>query len=129
MPAEEEEPMPRTVRELAEAYWAAEERRDIDAIMALYHDDAVYRDAGGQVQGAKALRAWYERSAADYPRLHVEILREYPDGDASAIEFDASLWDRDGHRSIIRGVNVFQASADRFTSVRSYEDPPAPADD
>ncbi len=118
-----------TVRELAEAYWAAEERRDIDAIMALYHDDAVYQDAGGRVVGAAALRAWYERSAADYPRLTVAILREFPDGDASAIEFDASLWDRDGRRCIIRGMNLFVVSGDRFSSVRSYEDPPALADD
>jgi limonene-1,2-epoxide hydrolase len=127
MPAEEDR-MP-TVRELAEAYWAAEERRDIDAIMALFHEDAVYQDAGGRVHGAPALRAWYERSAADYPRLRVDILHEYRDRDGSAIEFDASLWDGDGRRSIIRGVNVFQVSGDRFTSVRSYEDPPSPADD
>jgi limonene-1,2-epoxide hydrolase len=114
-----------TVRELAEAYWAAEERRDIDAIMVLYQPDAVYQDAGGRVEGAAALRAWYERSATDHPRLHVDILREFPDADASAIEFDASLWDREGRRFIIRGMNVFQVSGDRFTSVRSYEDPPA----
>jgi ketosteroid isomerase-like protein len=116
-----------TVRDLAEAYWAAEERRDIDAIMALYHPDAVYQDAGGRVEGAAGLRAWYERSAATYPRLTVDILREYPDGDGSAIEFDATLWDRDGRPFVIRGINVFQVSDGRFRSVRSYEDPPTPA--
>ena len=36
----------RTPREVAESYWAAECRRDIDAVMAHYNDDATYRDAG-----------------------------------------------------------------------------------
>ena len=31
--------------------WAAEERRDVDAIMALYDPDASYEDAGGRVEG------------------------------------------------------------------------------
>lgn len=118
-----------TVRELAEAYWAAEERRDIDAVIALYHDEAVYQDAGGRVEGTAALRTWYERSATDYPRLRVDILGEYPGGGGSAIEFEASLWDRDGRRWVIRGMNVFGVSDGRLTSVRSYEDPPALADD
>ena len=119
---------PHTVRALAEAYWAAEVRRDLDAILALYHEDAVYQDAGGRVAGMAALRAWYERSARDYPRLHVEIVREFPaaDGTAAALEFHADLWDAAGQHVVIRGVNVFQVADGRFTAVRSYEDPPAP---
>jgi ketosteroid isomerase-like protein len=119
---------PQSVRDLAEAYWTAEERRDLGAVLALYHPDAVYQDAGGRVQGAAALRAWYERSAAQYPRLRVEILAEYPAGDASAIEFRAILWDAEDRPFEILGVNLFRVADGRFISVRSYEDPPTPVD-
>jgi ketosteroid isomerase-like protein len=118
-----------TVRGLAEAYWAAEERRDVDAIMALYDPDATYEDAGGRVSGLRAIREWYVRSVATYPRLTVDIVREYTDGDGSAIEFFATLWDHDGRPVVIRGVNAFQVRDGRFTSVRSFEDPPTPAND
>ena len=42
----------RSVRSLAESYWAAEAQRDIDAVMSHYHSDATYQDAGGRRHGA-----------------------------------------------------------------------------
>ena len=122
-------PRPWTVRELAEAYWAAEERRDVDAIMALYDPDASYEDAGGRVEGLGPIRAWYLRSVATYPRLTVDIVREYTDSDGSAIEFHATLWDHDGRAFVIRGINAFQVRDGRFTSVRSFDDSPTPVPD
>ena len=92
----------RTPREVSESYWAAECRRDVDAVMAHYHADATYQDAGGLLRGHAEIRQFYEASARDYPGLEVTILREFPgSADASAV--------RDG----------------KFTSVRCYEDPPS----
>ncbi len=116
---------PGQVRSLAESYWAAEEHRDLDAIMSHYHPDATYQDAGGRREGLDQIQAFYASSIADYPSLQVDIVREFPDGDGSAMEFTATLWDADGHAFVIRGVNVFQVVDGRFSSVRSYEDPPA----
>ena len=44
------------------------------------------------------IRSCYEESVAAYPGLEVEIVREFPLGDTSAIEFDAVLVDGAGFR-------------------------------
>lgn len=117
----------RSPRLVSESYWAAECRRDIDAVLAHYHPDAVYEDAGGRCDGLAAIRSAYEASARTYPGLEVTIVREFPAGDRSALEFDAILIDVDGGRHRVRGVNVVEVQGGRFLSVRSYEDPPVDA--
>ena len=114
----------RTVRELAESYWAAEERRDVDAIVAHYHPDATYQDGGGRRRGLDEIRAFYRTSAADHPAITVRILEDYPVEGGAAVEFHAELTDPDGRTWVIEGVNLFRVRDDRFTSVRSYEDAP-----
>lgn len=114
-------------REVSESYWAAECRRDIDGVMGHYLPDASYEDAGGRRVGAAAIRQAYEESARAYPGLEVKIVREFTlDADCGALEFDAVLIDSAGTRFRVRGVNVVTLRDGRFTSVRSYEDAPAP---
>jgi ketosteroid isomerase-like protein len=114
----------RTPREISESYWAAECRRDIDAVMEHYHADATYEAPDGLRRGEVEIRATYEESARAYPGLEVEIVREFPLGDRAALEFDAILIDAAGGRHRVRGVNVVLVRDGRFVSVRSYEDPP-----
>jgi ketosteroid isomerase-like protein len=117
----------RTPREVSESYWAAECRRDVDAVMAHYHPDATYRDGGGLLRGQAEIRGFYEGSARDYPGLEVTILREFPGSpDASALEVYAVLTDPEGRRFEIRGLCVMAVRDGRFTSVRCYEDPLIP---
>ena len=121
---------PTTLRALAEAYWAAEERRDVDGVMALYQPDATYQDNDGLRRGTAELRGFFEGSAEAYPWLQVTIVREFPSptGDATAIEFDALLRDQAGQAWRILGVNVFERRGDRLVAVRSFEDRPVRAD-
>jgi ketosteroid isomerase-like protein len=115
----------RTPREVSESYWAAECRRDIDAVMAHYHPDATYEDSGGLRRGHAEVREAYVDSARDYPGLEVEIVREFTaTPDSSSLEFSAVLIDAAGRRFRVRGVNVVVVRDGRFVSVRSYEDPP-----
>ena len=125
----------RTPREVSESYWAAECRRDIDGVMAHYHPDATYQDAGGPLHGQAEIRGFYEASAREYSGLEVTILREFPGSadasgeastEASALEVYAVLTDHDGRRFEIRGLNVMTVRAGKFTSVRCYEDPLLP---
>jgi ketosteroid isomerase-like protein len=117
----------RTPREVSESYWAAECRRDIDAVMEHYHPDATYEDGGGLRRGHEAIRRAYEESASAYPGLEVRIVREFTNTpDTSGLEFDATLIDAAGTRFRIRGVNVVTVRDGKFVSVRSYEDQPAP---
>ena len=117
----------RTPREVSESYWAAECRRDVDAVMDHYAADATYEDAAGLRRGDVEIRRAYEESAAAYPGLEVRIVREFilpDDPDTSGLEFDAILIDAAGRRFRIRGVNVVSVRDGRFVSVRSFEDPP-----
>ena len=114
-------------RLVSESYWAAECRRDIDAVIAHYQPDASYEDAGGRRVGAIAIRQAYEESARAYPGLEVRIVREFTlDEDRGALEFDAVLIDPAGTRFRVRGVNVVALRDGKFVSVRSYEDAPTP---
>jgi ketosteroid isomerase-like protein len=116
----------RTPREVSESYWAAECRRDIDAVMAHYHADATYEDGAGLRRGQAEIRQAYEASVRDYPGLEVTIVREYTaTADRSGLEFDAVLIDPTGRRFRVRGVNVVVVRDGKYVSVRSYEDPPA----
>jgi ketosteroid isomerase-like protein len=117
----------RTPREVSESYWAAEARRDIDGIMAHYLPDGTYEGPDGLRRGHAEVRAAYEESALTYPGLEVEIVREFPQGDRSAIEFVAVLVDGNGKRFRVRGVNIVEVRDGKFASVRSYEDPPTVA--
>ena len=47
-------------------YFAADARRDIDAIVALFSDDAVVVDEGQTYQGREAIRGWREGAASVY---------------------------------------------------------------
>ena len=117
----------RTPREVSESYWAAECRRDIEAVMAHYHPDATYQDGGGLLSGEAEIRTFYEGSMRDYPGLEVTITREFPGApDASALEVYAVLVDHEGRRFMIHGLNVMTVRDGKFTSVRCYEDPLAP---
>jgi ketosteroid isomerase-like protein len=121
-----ERTMPSTPREVSEAYWAAECRRDVDAVMEFYHPDATYEDSGGLRRGHAEVRRAYEESALAYPGLEVRVLREFRAGiDSSGLEFHAVLIDPAGQRFKVRGVNVVTVRDGRFVSVRSYEDPPS----
>jgi ketosteroid isomerase-like protein len=116
-----------TPREVSESYWAAECRRDIDAVMSHYQPDGWYEDSGGRRQGQAAIRRAYEDSAAAYPGLEVRIVREFiSNPECGALEFDAVLVDAAGRRFRVRGVNVVVLRDGRFVSVRSYEDAPTP---
>ncbi len=117
----------RTPREVSESYWAAECRRDVDGVMAHYHPDGTYQDAGGLRRGHAEIRRAYEDSARDYPGLEVRILREFAGtADSCALEYDAVLIDHHGTRFHVVGVNVVVVHDGIFVSVRSYEDPPTP---
>jgi ketosteroid isomerase-like protein len=117
----------RTPREVSESYWAAECQRDVDAVMAHYHEDATYQDAGGLLRGHAEIRQFYEKSARDYPGLEVTILREFVGSpDSSALEVYAVLIDHEGRRFRIRGLNAMTVRDGKLASVRCYEDPLAP---
>jgi 8-oxo-dGTP diphosphatase len=90
----------RAAQELARAWVAAFNRRDLDGLLALYADDAVHfspklrarqPETGGLVKGKAALRAWWADSFERLPGLHYEARRVTAAGDRLFLEYDRSL--------------------------------------
>lgn len=113
-----------TPREVAEAYWAAECRRDLDELLAYYHDDAVVRPPSGPaLRGHAEIATFYADEIRDYPGLEVRIVHEVRDGDEASLEWEAVLVDHAGGRHPFRGVNVVRVRDGKFEWVRAYFDP------
>ncbi len=115
-----------TPREVAESYWAAECRRDLDAALAHYHEDALLiPPSGPSLRGHRDIATFYVEEMRDYPGLEVTITHEISDGVEAALEWEAVLIDHAGTRHPYRGVNVVRVRDGRFESVRAYFDPAA----
>jgi ketosteroid isomerase-like protein len=112
-----------TPRAVAESYWRAEESRDIEAILAHFHEDAVFHPVAGPLRGHAEIRTFYDGMGDTFPGLEVSIVHEITSGDESCLEWEATLIDHAGARIPIRGVNVVKVRDGRFAAVRAYFDP------
>ncbi len=107
-------------REVAEAYWRAECSRDIEAIMAHFHDDAELIAPGARLRGHDEIRRFYEDAIAQFPGLEVTIVHELTVGDEGCFEWEAVMIDHDGARHSQSGANVIRVSGGRLARVRVY---------
>ena len=115
-----------SARAVAEAYWAAECRRDLDAVLAYYHEDAeVIPPSGPTLRGHEQIATFYVDEMRDYPGLEVEIVHEVSREPEAALEWEAVLTDHSGGRHPFRGVNIVRVRDGKFESVRAYFDPGA----
>ena len=107
-------------REVAEAYWRAECSRDIEAILAHFHEDAELVAPSASLRGHDEIRRFYEDAIAQYPGLEVEIVGELTVGDEACLEWEAVMIDHDGGRHPQCGANVIRVSGGKFARVRVY---------
>jgi ketosteroid isomerase-like protein len=115
--------MPTSPREVAESYWRAEESRDVDAVLAHFHADAVFHPVTGPLLGHEEIRTFYDGMGDTFPGLEVAITHELSSGNEAALEWDAVLTDREGRRFEIRGVNIVRVRDGKFEHVTAYFDP------
>jgi ketosteroid isomerase-like protein len=113
-----------TPREVAESYWCAEESRSVEAVLAHFHDDAVFHPVTGPLRGHDAIRTFYDGMGDTFPGLKVTIVNEVADGDGNAaLEWEAILTDDGGNDFPIRGVNIVRVRDGKFEHVTAYFDP------
>lgn len=118
-------------RDLQASVWDAECRHDIDGLLSHFHPDATFH-AGGKslMEGHAGIREMTEDFWRDFPELEVDILRDWGNGETSAvIEFRARMTDPNGNRFALQGVNIVEIEDGKFKTVRSYEEAPAPVAD
>lgn len=87
----------RSGADLARAWLAAFDARDVDALVALYAPDATHTtprlrerlpETDGILRGASALHAWWSRSLADLPGLTYREIAVTTDAARAVIEYD-----------------------------------------
>jgi len=61
-----ETPMKPDLPEILDRYFAAQNRHDIDAMVACFASDAAVRDEGRDIVGTCAIRAWKKETRAKY---------------------------------------------------------------
>jgi ketosteroid isomerase-like protein len=115
--------MSRTPREVAESYWLAERSRSVEAVLAHFHENAVFHPVSGPLTGHAEIRTFYDGMGDTFPGLDVKIVHEVSTGDEAALEWEATLTDHDGKEYPIRGVNVVRVRDGRFEHVTAYFDP------
>ncbi|MFI0845391.1 nuclear transport factor 2 family protein [Mesorhizobium sp. IMUNJ 23232] len=68
-----------------ESYFAAKNRKDIDAMLSPFVADAVVRDEGHEHHGREAIRAWMEETTRKYG-VSVEVREAERSGDRIVVK-------------------------------------------
>lgn len=111
------------------SYWDAEQRRDIDAVLAHYDADAeLVVPELGRLAGHDEIRTFYAASISRFPGLRVSIDSELTEGDRGVFEWSSVFTDDAGREWQSNGVNVIRVSGGKFASVHVYYDPAPLAD-
>lgn len=118
------------IRCLAETYWVREMANDVEGVVACYRSDALLTlPDGTEHRGAEAIRGFYERGAADYPRRVVRITDQIDGVDGRAVLlWEAELNDPEGRRFLLQGMNVVRVEGGRFAELKAAYPAPRPAD-
>lgn len=114
--------MSRTARQIAESYWEAEMRHDIEGVLSHYHPSAEFIPNGKRLVGHAEISTFYEDLGGKFPGLEVEIVREVGEGDTVALEWRAVLTDAAGNAKHLFGVNIVSIEDGLFRRVTAYFD-------
>lgn len=111
------------MRDAMRAYIDAINARDVDAVVALYADNATIEDPVGTtpIGGREAIAAFYAKAVPLGLRLTLSAPVRGSHGNAAAMAFEVDAPALDGRRSIIRVVDVMTFDAEgKFSSMRAY---------
>jgi ketosteroid isomerase-like protein len=113
----------KSLREIAESYWAAECERDVAKVLSHYQPDAIFCPPGQTLKGHAEIATFYESSGRDFPGLKVRITNDFSVGDQATLEWIANLTSVSGEEFEIKGVNVIKVRYEKFEWVHAYFDP------
>ncbi|MBV8933585.1 MAG: nuclear transport factor 2 family protein [Kutzneria sp.] len=110
-----------TPRAVTESYFAAEDGRDLDAILDHFAEDARFTAPDGQVlTGRGQIGEFYAANAVGLPTLRVDLTGEIGAGDRAALEWRAEGRTPEGEAVRMHGTNVVAVADARFTEFRAY---------
>ncbi len=106
-------------------FWAATDRRDVDAMMALMTDDCVFESTapapdGGRYEGAEAVREQWQRlfDETTEPEFHTEEM--FVSGDRAVVRWRYTWRDPNDSPGHVRGVDVIRIRDGKIAEKLSY---------
>src|SRR5437763_2311154 len=115
------------VQELAVRYGAAWAEHDLDAIMAMHTEDAVFHLHGGgePAVGRVAVREAFAAGMAQWPDIHFERTSVYIGDDHFVTQYRMKATTPDGRRLVCDGADVFSVENGQVARKDTYLDWPA----
>jgi steroid delta-isomerase-like uncharacterized protein len=122
--------MPNTIAELTvedlEAFAAAWNRHDIDALMSFMTHDCVFEASAGpavcgtRYEGREAVRRGFAQVWASFPDAHWGNARHFVNGDRGVSEWTFTGTRRDGSRVEVNGCDLFTFREGKIALKNSY---------
>ncbi|MCU7727860.1 nuclear transport factor 2 family protein [Actinoplanes sp. KI2] len=110
-----------TPAQVTASYFGAEGRRDLDAILDHFAEDARFvAPDGRELRGRDAIRPYYAANLAALPELRVDLVGDFPAGPRAALEWRAEGRNPAGEPVHMHGTNVVAVADGRFTEFRAY---------
>jgi ketosteroid isomerase-like protein len=111
--------------DVIERFNEAFNRHDVDAVMALMTEDAVFENTSPQPDGERfagqaAVRRYWERFFADSPHAHFEAEDVVAVGDRCTVRWHYTWRDGAGGEGHIRGVDVFTVREGKVAEKLAY---------
>jgi uncharacterized protein (TIGR02246 family) len=105
-------------------YFKTEMTRDLEAILGLFAEDAVFQTPDALRKGRDEIRPFYEDAARRFPQLSVSLTRAFTVGSFEIGEWSALMTDPEGRQVPLEGVNIARVDAQSSTiqEMRSYYD-------
>lgn len=117
------------LRTLADAFLDAFNRNDLDAVMAFFTDDAVYKELQGRVsEGKDAIRkAFAPQFEGAFGRMEFVEDDTFIDANAGKImsSWDLHL-DLDGERKVLCGLDLLEFRGEKIVCKQTYVKSKAP---
>ena len=116
---------PSEMKQIATRWFAAFNAHDLEALLALYHDDATHfspklkvrmPETGGWVKGKAALRSWWQDSFDRLPELHYEPTKLIAEDGIVFMEYLRSV----PGEEVLRVGEVLEAHGGLIHSSRVY---------
>ena len=122
--------MPNTIAELTvedlEAFAAAWNRHDVDALMSFMTHDCVFEASAGpevcgtRYEGREAVRQGFAQVWASFPDAHWGNVRHFVNGDRGVSEWTFTGTRRDGSRVEVNGCDLFTFREGKIALKNSY---------
>ena len=111
-----------TIQQFNEAF----NRHDIEGIMGLMTEDCVFENTapapdGERIEGAAAVRGFWERFFAETPRAHFTFYDLFATGDRAVVRW-RYRWadDQPGQPGHVSGVDIFRLRGNKIAEKLSY---------